>query len=122
MSELVRMTPDNVTSITDFGLYCYQDKSAQWQIKTDLDFLISEQKSVFIHRALLHNNYRFFHCDLTGIKNVSIDQERDLSQQLSSLHRHTAHHLRRTKELTQSLFAVGDLTDITVIIETAYPV
>ena len=120
MSELIRVSLDNFTPVTDFGLYCYQDKSAQWHVKTDLDLLSPEKKSVFINRALLQKEYRFFHCDLIAVKNVSIEQEPDLEQQLSRLRRHSPHHIRRIKDVLHSLFAVGDLTDITPIIEAVY--
>ncbi|MFT7234578.1 MAG: hypothetical protein ACI9QV_000140 [Methylophagaceae bacterium] len=122
MSELVRITLDNFTAIPNFGIYCYRNKASQWQIKTDLNLLSPEQKSAFINRALLQTEYRFFHCDLTGIKNISIGREPDLEQQLSGLRRHSPHHVRRIKELVKSLFAVGDLTDITPLIETVYQV
>ena len=59
MSELIRVSLDNFTPVTDFGLYCYQDKSAQWHVKTDLDLLSPEKKSVFINRALLQKEYLF---------------------------------------------------------------
>lgn len=120
MSELVRVTLDNFTPITDFGIYCYRDKLAQWQVQTDLNFLSPEQKSVFINRALLEHEYRFFHCDLTGVKHISIEQEPDLDHQLSDLRLHSPHHIRRIKQLMQNLFAIGDLTDITQIIEAVY--
>lgn len=120
MSELLHVTLDNFTPVTDFGIYCYRDNAAQWHIQTDHDLLSPEQKSVLINRALLQKEYRFFHCDLTATKNVSIEQEPDLEQQLSRLRRHNPHHIRRIRSMMKSLFAVGDLTDITPIIEAVY--
>ena len=120
MAEWVRVTLDDFTPITDFGIYCYQDKNQQWLLQTERDFVSKEQKPVFINPTLLADKYRFFHCDLTAIKNTSIEQEPNLEQQLSHLRRHSPHQIRRIREVLQSLFAVGDLTDITPIIEAVY--
>jgi hypothetical protein len=114
------MSLDNFTPVTDFGIYCYRDNATQWHIQIDHNLLSPEQKSVLINRALMQKEYRFFYCDLTATKNVSIEQEQDLEQQLSRLRRHNPHHLHLIRSMMKSLFAVCDLTDITPIIEAVY--
>jgi hypothetical protein len=119
MSEWLKVSLDNMEPITDFGLYCYVDNRQQWQLTTDHHFISIGQKTLFIHRALLADNHHFFHCDLTAIKSL-LEREVDLDRNLSRLRHHNPHNVKQIKEIIQSLFAVGDLTDITPIIEAAY--
>lgn len=120
MSEWLKVTLDNMYPITDFGLYCYLDNTQQWQLTTDHHFVTAKQKALFVHRALLAEHYHFFHCDLTAIKSSLLEREADLDRNLSRLRHHNPHNVKQIKEVIQSLFAVGDLSDITPIIEAAY--
>ena len=119
MSEWLKITLDNMNPITDFGLYCYVDNRQQWQLSTDHHFMTAGQKTLFIHRALLAEDHYFFHCDLTAIKSL-LEREVDLDRNLSRLRHHNPHNVKQIRKIIQSLFAVGDLTDITQIIEAVY--
>ena len=120
MSEWLKVTIDNKQPITDFGIYCYRDKSQQWHINTDHHFKTTQHKALFINRALLAEHQQFFHCDLTAIKSPIIEREADLGQYLSRLRSHSPHNVKQIKDITRSLFALGDLTDITTIITAIY--
>ena len=111
---------DSSDSLAQFGLYCYLDVSANWRLTTDLTFTTIAQKSLFINQALACKSYYFFHCSLTAINASAIDQENDLNDQLSLLRSHSPHKVKQIRETLYSLFAVGELTDITDIISTAY--
>jgi hypothetical protein len=119
MSEWLKITLDNMNPITDFGLYCYVDNRQQWQLSTDHHFMTAGQKTLFIHRALLAEHHYFFHCDLTAVKSL-LEREVDLDRNLSRLRHHNPHNVKQIREIIQSLFSVGDLTDITPIIEAVY--
>ncbi len=119
-TELIRSSLSNNDPIDDFGVYSYLDNRQQWHIQTDLQFERAEHKALFINRALLATRYAFFHCSLTALKSPSIEQEPDLEQQLSTIRRHSPHHIRTLRDVIRHLSAVGDLTDITTLIETAY--
>jgi hypothetical protein len=66
--------------------------------------------------ALLAEQQRFFHCSLSAVKTNSFRQESDLDEQLSTFRRHTPNTVRQIRDTIHSLFAVGELTDITAII------
>jgi PilZ domain-containing protein len=117
MSEVLADSPDNSAQ---FGLYCYLDSSGNWRLSSDLTFTTIAQKSLFINQALACKSYYFFHCSLTPINSSVIDQENDLNSQLSLLRSHSPHKVKQIRETLYSLFAVGELTDITDIISTAY--
>lgn len=124
MQELVFLMSealtDNSESSAQFGLYCYIDTSKNWRLSTDLIFTTIAQKSLFINQALASDQHYFFHCSLTSINSSAIDQENDLNSQLSLLRSHSPHKVKQIRETLYSLFAVGELTDITDIISTAY--
>ena len=111
---------DNSDNLAQFGLYCYLDSSGNWRLSTDLTFTTIAQKSLFINQALACKSYYFFHCSLTAIDSSEIEQENDLNNQLSLLRNHSPHKVKQIRETLYSLFAVGELTDITDIISAAY--
>lgn len=116
MSEILKSTLDDVHTSAQFALYCYLDSTNNWIIHNSHDFTSPLQKSLFINRALLAKQQRFFHCSLSTIKSNAFRQESDLDEQLSTFRRHTPNTVRQIRETIQSLFAVGELTDITTII------
>ena len=116
MSEILNNAPDDAFSSANFALYCYLDSTNNWIIHNSHDFTSPLQKSLFINRALLAKQQRFFHCSLSAIKSNTFRQESDLDEQLSIFRRHTPNTVRQIRETIQSLFAVGELTDITTII------
>ena len=124
MQDLVALMSEALTDSSDssaqFGLYCYLDSSGNWRLSTDLTFTTIAQKSLFINQALVCKSFYFFHCSLTAINSSIIDQENDLNSQLSLLRSHSPHKVKQIRETLYSLFAVGELTDITDIISTAY--
>ena len=107
-------------SSVSFGLYGYQDQTGNWQLTTDHSFTSASQKSLFISRALLSKHYHFFLCTLMPIKPSLIEQQGDLNQKLSQLRSHSPHKIKQIKDVLNSLFAVGELTDISDIITSAY--
>lgn len=109
----------NDTSIY-FGLYCYIEPSGEWQIMTDYEFSTATRKAVFINRALTHEKYYFFHCSITPLKLKSLEQQGDLKQQLSELRSHSPHKIKQIRDTLHSLFAIGELSDITDIISASY--
>lgn len=124
MQDLVILMSEEIAEISDssaqFGLYCYSDSSGKWRLRTDLTFSTVAQKSLFINQALASEQYYFFHCSLTPIKSSLIDQEKDLNSQLSLLRSHSPHKVKQIRETLRSLFAIGELTDISDIISTVY--
>jgi len=120
MSQLLSDLPDSADSSTSIGIYCYQDKSGAWQIQTDLTLTSAAQKTLFVHQALRHATQCFFHCTLTPIKPTLIEQEDDLNQKILQFHSRDAHKVKQLRTTLHSLFAVGELIDITDIIKSKY--
>ena len=102
------------------GLYCYIEPSGEWQVMTDYDFSTATRKSIFINRALTHEKYYFFHCSITLLKPEMLEQHGDLKQRLSDLRSHSPHKIKQIRDTLHSLFAIGELTDITDIISATY--
>jgi PilZ domain len=109
--------PDNPVS---FGLYCYQQNKATWKISIESSFANAAEKTLFINRALLCEQHYFFHCTLSALSTNSVAGENDLHQQLMQLRSHSQHKVKQIREALQSLFAIGELTDITDIVAAAY--
>ncbi len=120
MSALLNSLPDNTTDSIHFGIYCYQDNSGNWQVTTDHDFNSTSEKSVFINRALANKEHYFFHCRLCPVKFTWFEQEAELTRQLMELRNHSPHKVKQMKSIFLSLFAVGELTNITDIISANY--
>ena len=120
LSELVKDKSRQTNKPINFGLYCYQSTADTWQISTEHTFSSPAQKALFINRALKAQSYRFFHCALTSVPANYFDNEKDLNQQLSVLRTSSPHKVKRIKEALHSVFAMGELTDITNIIKACY--
>lgn len=116
MSDYLKEAIDGGLNHANFGLYCYLDSKNNWITHISHDFKSPLQKSLFINRALLAEQYRFFHCSLSIAKTNTFRQESDLDEQLSTFRRHTPNTVRQIRDTINSLFAVGELTDITTII------
>jgi PilZ domain-containing protein len=110
-------TPDNPVS---FGLYCYQQNKATWKISIESSFANAAEKALFINRALLCEQHYFFHCTLSALSTNAVASEDDLHQQIMQLRSHSQHKVKQIREVLQSLFAIGELTDITDIVAAAY--
>jgi hypothetical protein len=106
--------------IISSGIYTYQDVNGEWQISMDNQFENIAQKSLFISRALQASNHRFFNCALTSLKPSVIDQQADLSALLISLRSHSSHKVKVIRDVLYSLFAIGELTDITDVMTAVY--
>ncbi len=119
LADLLRLVKDTGEKTLSFGLYCYQGGNNHWMVKMDADFSTAEQKSMFINRALLAQQRRFFHCTLSSIQ-PDITAETDLNQLLSRLRHQNANNVRHIKDIVHSLFAIGELTDITTILQNAF--
>jgi len=117
LSEMIKSTGS-----IECGLYCYQNKTTtnEWIINTDYELLTATQKSIFINRALTMEKHLFFHLSLTPIQFNTLNEEKDLYDQLSQLRPHSPHKVKQINDILHSLFAVGELTDITDIIKSTY--
>jgi hypothetical protein len=109
--------PDQPVS---FGLYCYQQNKATWKVSIESSFTNAAEKTLFINRALMCEQHYFFHCTLSALPTDAVANEDDLHHQLMQLRSHSQHKVKLIREVLQGLFAIGELTDITDIIATAY--
>ncbi|NQZ53552.1 MAG: PilZ domain-containing protein [Piscirickettsiaceae bacterium] len=119
-SELTIKLSDQAENSVSFGLYCYLDKTVTWQFTTDYELTNAAQKALFINRALVSEQYHFFQCTLSPIKSSWVEQEADLNQQLAQLRPHMPHKTTQLRKTLRRLFAIGELTDITDILEASY--
>lgn len=103
-----------------FGLYCYQDNHGQWTINTEYDFSSTSQKSIFLSLALASKQHVFYQCTLTSLTTKIVEDEKDLNQKLALWRNHSPHKIKQVREVLSSLFAIGQLSDISDIIEAAY--
>jgi len=117
MSQLLNESSGQPIS---FGLYCYQEKTGIWKIQTDMSLNTEVQKSLFINKAMRYEYYHFYNCVLTPIKSALIEQEDDLNRKLLEFRPHSPHKVKQIRETLHSLYAVGELIDITDIIEAGY--
>ena len=120
ISELLKTLADKPDSPVSFGLYCYQQNKVTWTIAAEPSFTTAAEKTLFINRALLCEQYYFFHCTLLPLSSNDISREADLSKQLIQLRSRSQHKVKQIREVLQSLFAIGELTNITDIIAAAY--
>jgi hypothetical protein len=122
LSEIIKNQSSGDNSNVSFGLYCYQNKvkNNDWVITTDFDFSYSAGKELFISRAITNEHYVFFQCSLAPIQVNALDDEDDLKTQLRSLRNQTPHKVKQIRDILYSLFGIGNLIDVTDIIEAAY--
>lgn len=116
LSEQLKLADNRI----QFGLYCYIDSNENWQVTTDYQLTKPLQKAVFINSALQCQQFYFFHCSLLPIKPALLEQQDDLNQQLLKIRSHSSHKVKQIREVINSLFAVGELNDITDILTAAY--
>lgn len=116
LSEQLKLADNRI----QFGLYCHSDNSGNWQVATDYHLSTPAQKAVFINRALQCQQFYFFHCSLSPIKPVLFEHQDDLNQQLVKIRNHSSHKVKQIREVLNSLFAIGELNDITDILTAAY--
>lgn len=122
LSEIIKNQSSGDNSSVSFGLYCYQNKAQDndWVITTDFDFSYSAGKDLFISRALANEHYLFFQCSLMPIPFNALDDEDDLKIQLRSLRNQIPHKAKQIRDVLYGLFGIGNLVDVTDIIEAAY--
>ncbi|MBE0439373.1 MAG: PilZ domain-containing protein [Gammaproteobacteria bacterium] len=116
LSEQLKLADNRI----QFGLYCHSDNSGNWHLATDYHLTKPPQKAVFINRALHCQQFYFFHCSLSPIKSVLLEQQDDLNQQLVKIRHHSSHKVKQIREVLTSLFAIGELNDITDILTAVY--
>lgn len=119
MSQRLNNLVDTHNSLS-FGIYCYQENSGEWKIQTDMLLDSTSQKSLFINQAIRNEHYHFYNCSLTPIKSTLIEQEEDLNRTFLEWRSHSPHKVKQIRETLHSLYAVGELIDITDIIKSAY--
>jgi hypothetical protein len=122
LSKIIKNQSSGDNSSASFGLYCYQNKAKNndWVITTDFDFSYSTAKDLFISRAIANEHYVFFQCSLAPIQVNALDNEDDLKTQLLSLRNQTPHKVKQIRDILYGLFGIGNLIDVTDILEAAY--
>ena len=116
----IKPDKDNIFKNLNIGIYCYYDdsgKTLQWVSKTDLEFRSTESKSQFVNTAIGHKKHYFYHCSLMPIKSHIDDI---LMGEASSFFSAGAHRLKEIHEIGRSLLAIGELKDVTRLIEFMY--
>jgi len=104
-----------------FGIYCYQKRSNigyQWVSQTDRDMKTSKEKSVFVTQAMRSEKYLFFHCTLAAIK--PLHEDTHLASESSQFRSNVPHKVKALQKNFSGLFAVGELIDVTKIVESLY--
>lgn len=122
LSEIIKNQGNKHHQPVNFGLYAYQDKAKNnsWLINTDFDFSYALAKELFINRALANEHYIFFQCALMPSQlNVAVGED-DLNTQLHSLRHQVPHKVKQIREVLHGIFGIGNLLDVTDIIEAAY--
>lgn len=108
---------NNANHSLSLGVYCYFDdkgNSPKWVTKTDLDFNTIEQKSSFIKVAVSYQKHFFYHCSLVAITPGKDDILKGESSSFVSL---AAHRLKEIHNICRALIAIGELNDVTRLIE-----
>lgn len=119
LTESIKPFSAEPATSVSLGIYAYRYHD-DWQISTDPLLENTQQKSLFIHRALAAPEQLFLHCTLVPVRPETLDAETDLRQQLLGLRRHSGHKVREIRETLHSLFAVGQVRDIRRLIEAIY--
>ncbi|MCX7088880.1 MAG: PilZ domain-containing protein, partial [Methylococcales bacterium] len=105
------------------GVYCYLDEfnsdhsAGGWLTKTDFDFKTPTAKQQFIQEAIRHPKHFFYHCSLVSIKGYKDDiLNNDVTEFISK----APHRVKEIHALCDALLAVGELNEITRLIEFMY--
>ena len=104
----------------NLGLYCYYDDITppqQWHTKTDMDFDSPKSKADFIKTAISFKKHFFYHCSLSPIIPGKDDILNGESSSLVSLGQH---RLKEIHQICRSLAVIGELNDVTRLIEFFY--
>jgi len=104
----------------NFTLYSYLNSQQEWQMRLESEFSSAAEKSLFINQALMAPEHYFYHGSLTPIKTELITQQTDLYEQLIELRSHSQHKVKQIRQALHSMFAVGELTDISNVIEAVF--
>ncbi len=105
------------------GVYCYYEEFnsdrviSGWKTKTDLELTTPELKKEFIEEAMRHSKRFFYHCSLVSVKGYKDDI---LNAEVVEFMSKAAHRVREMHSLVNSLIAVGELNDVTRLIEFMY--
>lgn len=101
----------------NIGVYCYYDDTgadSAWKTKTDLDFQSTADKFNFISTAMRYKKHYFYHCALVPITPGKDDILNGESSAFISL---AAHRLKEIHEVCRALIAIGELNDVTRLVE-----
>ncbi len=121
LSQALKLPINDLQTSVRFGIYAFRrNADADWQISSDLIFEDSVNKQLFIQRALTAAEQHFFNCHLQPIQTSNDAATEDLHQQLNQLRRHNNHKVKQIRETLNSLFAIGQLTDVTDIVKSHY--
>lgn len=121
LSQPLKLPVTDLQTSVSFGIYAFRRNAhADWQISSDLSFEDTVSKQLFIQRALTATEWHFFNCHLQPIPTSNVAAAADLHQQLTQLRRHNNHKVKHIRETLNSLFAIGQLTDVTNIIASQY--
>lgn len=111
---------NNVYKQMNLGVYCYYDAKAatpRWYSQTDLDFKTEDSKREFIRTAIAFPKHYFYHCSLIPVKSGKDDILNNDSSAFVSI---SPSRLKEIHEVCRSLIAVGELNDVTRLIEYLY--
>lgn len=100
-----------------FGIYCHTvitAKGIEWRCSTDLDLQYGGDKAALIRRALQSPHYGFFHCTLTPL---DPSDDPGWADELNALAGNLPHKIKALQKKFNGLFALGELTDVTRVIE-----
>jgi hypothetical protein len=81
---------------------------------------MSTEKNMFLNRAVLAEQYFFYHCSLVPVKPIITTDQQDLYDKLINLRSQSQHKVKQIRGVIHSIFAIGELTDISDIIASYY--
>jgi hypothetical protein len=120
ISEQLKTVADKADEALHFGIYAYLDNKGRWLVETDFSFEMSTEKNMFLNRAVLAEQYFFYHCSLVPVKPIITTDQQDLYDKLINLRSQSQHKVKQIRGVIHSIFAIGELTDISDIIASYY--
>lgn len=105
------------------GIYCYLEElnsdtvMSGWKTKTDIELTTPELKQQFIQEAISHPKHYFYHCSLVSVKGYKDDV---LNSEVVEFMSKAPHRVKEMHSVCTSLLAIGELNEITRLVEFMY--